>query len=266
MKREQKEKLNEKDINKDSQYHEQYVYGARKISVKTVRVKNDKETGHIINEPKGINVLFFNKKGILIVSWHFVTHEKCRKIIYAYDNEKRLATEMVLLKETNELEQLNEYGYDSEGRIETEKFHSFFFDYDDLITEYKYIYGHNTETVYMSNSIDEDGNGVIYTKYDDQERIIESKTIRNNEFEDWEKIEYDDMGNIIREVSLDENEVETIIFPKASNPINNLTGIDSDSNNDTIYTYNEKGHWIIKVEKKNLEQYFYSERIIEYYD
>ncbi|CAN5148026.1 hypothetical protein BH09BAC5_BH09BAC5_19060 [soil metagenome] len=101
--------------------------------------------------------------------------------------------------------------------------------------------------------------------------MIEEKCIRNkDELVSWVRNEYNESRELIRVVSLNEDEKEdgvTAYFPYEKGLETGFSYI-SDSNKyewENFYSFNAKSHWIKKVRSSNGKQSIFSERKIEYY-
>jgi len=113
----------------------------------------------------------------------------------------------------------------------------------------------------------------FYRKYDDKGRVIEDKGIREgSELINWDKTEYDQIGKILRHISLDESGNQDGIYEYYS--VNNgkeegynflgSAGHESYTKR-FLFEFDEKGAWINKTVLLNdTPQYFY-ERQIKYY-
>jgi len=253
-------------------YRTEYEKGARRISVRSGRLLSPKQRCDSKPEPFQDNDdLFFNRKGLLLHSVH-KRRNKNYKVIYGYNHREILVRIMSLLSETNTLQSLSEFEYDEKGRLVKEVVRSFYFGSgSDDITEIIHAYDGNNETVFMTTNVEDADEYTIYTIYDSKRQVIEEKSIRNeDELINWFRNEYDADGNLIKEISLDENGetegiVEYIHFDNGLSSGYHYKSKETSYQREYFFKYNERGHWIHQVTKDNGEPKYFFDRTIEYY-
>ncbi len=253
-------------------YRSEYEKGARRISVRSSRPNRPEQPGVLQPEPFQDNDdLFFNRKGLLLHSVH-KRRNKNYKVIYGYNYNGILISIMSLLSETNTLQSLSEFEYDEKGRLLKEVVRTFYFGSgSDFINENIHAYDGNNETVFMTTNVEDADEYTIYTIYDSKQQVIEEKSICNmDELIDWFRYEYDADGNLIKEISLDENGetegiVEYIHFDNGLSSGYHYKSEETSYQREYFLKYNERGHWIHKVTKDNGEPKYFFDRTIEYY-
>ena len=106
----------------------------------------------------------------------------------------------------NELLSISEFTYDEQGRIELEQCRSFYHSLGyEVLNERIHTYKGNTEELLLTSDDEEEEECTCYLMYDDKHRIIEDKSIRNgNELVVWYKSQYNDNGDLVRCVFLNE--------------------------------------------------------------
>ena len=252
-------------------YNSQYELGIKTISFRSSYPKILKEPIDLKLEKSFDNYdLFFNSKGLLLHSIHTEKRNNF-KVIYGYNRKGSLISIMKLISEINELDSLSEFEYDNKGRIETERVRSFYNTGWNDTTEYIHTYTDNTEEIFITCDNEEEEDGTFYYTYDNKKRIIEEKAIRGeNEFIYWNKNEYDEDDNLIREFSLDENGEPAGVYeflPVKNGLISgyNYKSKDGSYRRDYLFTLNEKGHWTNQVMLTDGEPRYFYDRTIEYY-
>lgn len=253
-------------------YNSQYEKGIKKISVRSSYPKIVKEPIDLkLEKSFGNYDLFFNSKGLLLHSVH-TEKNKNFKVIYGYNRKGILIAAMSLLSEKNELLSTSEFVYDDKGRIESETVRSFYYSLGcDYTTEHIHTYTDNKEEIYMTSDDEEEDEHTLYLTYDSKQRVIEEKAIRNEEeLVWWEKSEYNEKGELIREISLDENGEQDGVYeflPFKTEMSSGYQYKSKDSNYLREYTYefNDKKAWTNQVVLNDgVPMYFY-DRVIEYY-
>jgi len=253
-------------------YRSEYEKGARKISLRSSRPNRPEQSGVLQPEPfQDKDDLFFNRKGLLLHSVH-KRKNKNYKMIYGYNHREILVRIMSLLSETNTLQSLSEFEYDEKGRLVKEVVRSFHFGSEsDFITENIHNYEGNTETVFITTNLEDADECKIYTVYDRKQQVIEEKAILNEvELVWWLKNEYDKDGNLLKEISLDENgETEGIDeytpFDNGLSSGYHYKSEETSYQREYFFKYNERGHWIHQVTKDDGESKYFFDRTIEYY-
>jgi len=241
-------------------YQDQYEPGAKKIISRVSRPKLTKEENPILKMEMSYDNydLLFSKKGVLISSIHF-DRRGISKTSYSYNRSEKL----VCATKTNmlnfQLIELNEFEYDQLGRIIQQTCKML---YETGIEPWIYVqkheYGINTETIYMTSNIIDEEDHLIFDTYDENENLIESKVMRNEEeLVYWLKWEYDSNGEIVKEISLEEN--SEIIINEAN----------SENENIEVKEYarelSQSKSVINEVKLRNEEPTFYYEKTIEFY-
>ena len=111
----------------------------------------------------------------------------------------------------------------------------------------------NKEEIKETKEWEDESVYMHYLTYDTKNRIIEEKTIRDeDEILLWYKNEYNEADEIINTIDLDENYTEE----------NNTKGCNRLV--EDVFLYNEKGHWIKQTIVHN-EHIRVFDRIIEYF-
>lgn len=249
----------------------QYEKGAKKISLRSTRPTIIKENFHLKLEPAHGNYdLFFNKNGVLLHSVH-TERNKSYKIIYGYNKEGAIHTAMQLISEKNELVEISEFIYDENGRIETELCRAFSSSFGETLKERIHSYSENTEEIFMTSDDKDEDEHTLYLTFDKNKRKIEEKAVRNNEeLVWWNKSEYNEKGELIKEISLNEKGEQDGLYEFFPNP----NGIESgyryssrDSNylREYAFEFNEKNIWISQVMINDGEPKYCYNRVIEYY-
>lgn len=253
-------------------YNSQYEKGAMKISLRSAYPKLERKTLDLTLEKSFGNYnLFFNRKGILLHSVH-IEKNKNYKAIYGYNLKGILVSIMTLLCEKNELLSLSEFEYNEKGRIETETVRSFYYSLGfDTTTVQIHTYTDNKEEIFMTSDNEEEDKHTLYLTYDSKQRVIEEKAIRNeDELVWWNKTEYNSKGEMVKEISLnEEGEPDGVYeFLNTENGMSKgykFTSKDSNYLREYAYTFNNKGHWIHQVMMNDGEPRYFYDRIIEYY-
>ena len=255
-----------------SKYFSQYEKGAKKIchrsslqKIDTVKIELHFEKSH------GNYDLYFNKQGVLLHSVHF-EKSKNYKIIYGYTRMGKLVSTMQLMSETNELLELSEFTYDDKERISKEVSRSFEYNtYPPTLRESEHYYDGNLTKTFLTSSDDEDNDCTFYSTFDEHNKLIETKTIRQeDELVYWNKYEYDETGLLIREISLDENGKQDGLyeFLPDKNGLSSGYRFSSSENcylREVAYEFNNKAHWINQVLITDGEPRYFYEREIDYY-
>jgi hypothetical protein len=253
-------------------YNSQYEKGKKKISFRSSRPKIEREPIELkMKQSHGNYDLYFNRKGLLLHSVHTEKQHNF-KVIYGYNRKGNLISAMNLLSEKNELISLSEFEYDEEERIETETVRSFNYSLGcDYTSEYIHTYADNKKNIYMTNDNEEEDEHTLYLTFDSKQRVIEEKVIRNeDELVWWNKKEYNNDNNLIKEISLGGNGEPDGVYEFL--PVNNgmATGYHYKSKEtnylrEYLYTFNEKGHWVNQVVLNDGEPKCFYDRTIEYY-
>lgn len=252
-------------------YNSQYSKGIKKISYRSNCFKIVKEPIDFkLQKTNGNYDLYFNKKGVLIESVHLEEHEKF-KAIYCYRENCKLACIIKLGTENNNLISTYEFVYNNKGKIEIQKpivlgginFYN--------STKYIHSYKHNFEEQLFTND-DEDGEDcTFYFSYDNKNRIIEEKGIRyKDELISWNKNDYDDNDNLVKQTSLDEEGNPDGIYEYHTPKNGLITGYNFNSEDSNYvreygFTFNDKGDWINQTVLHNGEPRYSYDRSIEYY-
>lgn len=250
------------------EYNSQYEKGIKKISFRSYRPK-------IVNEKLPLKMeqsfgnydLFFSKEGVLLQSVHTEKDENC-KIIYGYDNKKRIVSSIKLSSLKNKLLGISEFTYDEKGRIKTGKCRSFYYSLNsENVTERIHTYLENKEEIFMISNDEFEDEYRFYLTFDYKNRLIEDKTIRNeDELVYWYKNEYAQEGNLVKQISLNENgDPEGIYeFMPLKNGMETGYKYSSKDNKylrEYVYELNEKGAWINQVMMNDGElMYSYEEQ------
>lgn len=257
-------------LNTYEEYCSHYVTGAKKITLNSSYPKITKEPISLkLEKSYGNYSLYFNKNGQLVQSIHFEKSPPYFKIIYGYDKKGNLVSAMKLVIVKNELISISNFTYDNKGRVLTEKVHSplgYKVNYEKF-----YIYSNKGKEVLITNDKGEpEGHTFLYT-YDKNFRVIEVKgMLMDGEIFSWNKMKYDKTGNLIEEISLDENEVihgTYSYFPNKNGLPMGYSFKSKDLNYQRTYSYkfNEKGHWIEKAMFNDEEPRYYYKRTLEYF-
>lgn len=253
-------------------YNSQCEKGIKKISFRTSRPTLSSQPIELkLIQSAGNYDLFFNRSGRLLHSVHYV-NEKKFKVMYAYNRQGRIVSILKLRSEKNELISYSEFDYDKKGRIEKKIVRSFYYSLGyNVITEHIHTYNIGTEEVFMCSISDEDVDHTLYLTYDDKQRVVEEKSVRTDgNLIYWNKFQYDNTGNLKKEISLNERgEADGVYeyFP----PTNGQESGYKFKSKEMIYvreysfTFNEKGHWINQVMMNDGEPKYFFDRTIEYY-
>lgn len=260
-------------LGKFKKYSSEYVKGVKYVYYRTFRPKIVKgETTFTEKEISFGNYdLQFNRQGLLLQSTH-VEKRSPFQIIYAYDRKGRLVSAMKVSYLKNELLSISEFTYDGQGRIELEQCRTFFHIFGHVaLTKRIHTYKGNTEEILLTSDDEEEDEHTFYLTYDDKHRVIEDKSVRNeDELVVWYKSQYNDNGDIVKCVFLNENgeeENRDDHFPF----VNGMdTGYKNTSKKDSYirehrYEFDENNRWINQVSLLNgVPQYIY-EKKFEYY-
>ncbi len=255
-----------------------YVPGAKKISVRSKTLQlNLKEIDLKVKKSFGNYDLFFNKVGKLMHSVHY-ENEHSSKVLYAYDENDLLLSELQLQSITNILISDKIYTYDEHDRIKSIMYKSGFtkygtFDYEEEIHEYN---GRNEIITFIkveqfSDEEFEEDEHEFFITYNDKQQLIEEKAIRNGiELVYWQQYEYDLNGNMRFEYSLDKTGTIDGVYTYLAEINGISTGFNfKDKDEEFVrlseYQFNEKGHWVAETSFLNGEPRYIHERIIDYY-
>ncbi len=251
-------------------YCAQYEKEAKKISFRSSRLKIIKDNPHLKIEPSHSNFdLYFNREGLLLHSVHFERNIKV-KIIYGYDKRKRIISIMKLSCVKNELIEISEFTYNVKGRIEIENIRSFYNNPDwNEVTKHIHTYLDNQEKIFITSDNDDEDEYTFCMTYDNNKMVVEGKAIRNeDELIWWGKNEYNETGVLVKEISIDENGEQEIIYeliPKEKTTDNIADSKNLHNQGENIYKYNKNGHWINKVWVDDGVPKEIYDRTIEYY-
>jgi hypothetical protein len=260
-------------------YIEHYVKGAKKISVRSKTLQlNLKEIDLKVKKSFGNYDLFFNKVGKLMHSVHY-ENEHSSKVLYAYDENDLLLTEIQLQSITNRLISNTTYLYDENYRIksiickrEETSVGSFVFTEETRVYDGLKVHIIFRDNLSSSNSENDKLDKLeIFLTYNEDNLIIEDKGVVNEkELSWWNKNEYDLNGNIRFEYSLDNNgEIDGVYTF-----LEELHGISTgfkfkDKDLEFVrlseFQFNERSHWIAETSFLNGEPRYIYERIIDYY-
>ena len=101
--------------------------------------------------------------------------------------------------------------------------------------------------------------------------MVEEKFIKGEDgLVYWNKFEYNEEGNLLKEISLDENGNPDGIYeylPYISGLMSGWNFISNDSNylKQYLYQFNDLGHWVNQIIMKDGEPQLFYDREIEYY-
>jgi len=252
-----------------------YQEGAMKISFRSAEPVIITENLQLKMEyTKGNYDLYFNEEGRLTVSVHFDEYKNVR-IMYGYDKHKRLSSAIEVTPVENVFKELSEFTYDDQGRLASETCRTNRRNDQQMhVAWYVYSYSGNKEKI-SAYSTDQDENVVEYSfhnVYDKGNRLIQSKGIvGKRKFVSFHKYEYDSEGNLIRQDSLNSKSkiISTFQYhpPFTAFTKSSLTFISKNQNyqEDNIYTYNERNHWIHMATLLNGNPSTFCTREILYY-
>jgi hypothetical protein len=259
-------------------YIEHYVQGAKKISVRSKTLQlNLKEIDLKVKKSFGNYDLFFNKVGKLMHSVHY-ENEHSSKVLYAYDENDLLLSELQLQSITNILISDKIFTYDEHDRIKSIMYKSGFtkygtFDYEEEIHEYNgqnEIITFNKVEQFADEEFEEDDHEIFIINNQNQQNI-EEKVIRNGkELVYWQQYEYDLNGQIRFEYSLNKDgKIDGVYtFLPEINGISTGFKYKSDDSEFTRFSefqFNERGHWVSETSFLNGEPRYIYERIIDYW-
>ncbi len=254
-------------------YTSQYQKGMKKITFRSSYLKLLKEPIEIkIDKVYGNYELVFNNNGLLLHSVHNEQNNNF-KVIYGYNNKGFLITAMKLFCEKNVLISRSEFKYNNRGKIETETVYKFCLGTNDykIIECHTHTYEENKRTITVKNYEDEkDTFFCVYLTYNNIGNVIEEKALDIGGLVYWNKKEYDNDNNLLKEISLDENGVQDCLyefFPLKNNLESGYVCKSAETNyrRDYSFTFNEKNHWINKVIMNDGGPRYFYDREIEYY-
>jgi hypothetical protein len=237
-----------------------YEKNAKKITVRTFTPIDEINN---LKKSHGNFDLYFNKKGVLLKSYHFDRNGYV--MIYTYNNKGSLDTILQFKSDANVLISTNVKTYDNNDKLiyEKETYEAFeyeaFYEYKDNIKITKLISSDKKNEVYY-----------CYETFDDFNNIIEIKELNNNDLISWDKFEYNSDKQLTKIISYDENEVvdETCRWFEYENNVE--TGYFCESE-DLTYTFkiktilNENSHWIKQTHFKDDKISYIKERSIDYF-
>jgi hypothetical protein len=235
-----------------------YEKNAKKIAVRTFTPIDENNN---LKKSHGNFDLYFNKKGVLLKSYHFDRNGYV--MIYTYNNKGSLDTILQFKSDANVLISTNVKTYDNNDKLiyEKETYEAFeyeaFYEYIDNIKITKLISSDKKNEVYY-----------CYEPFDDFNTIIEIKELNNDDLISWDKLEYDLDKQLTKMISLNKNgDLDAIThYFRDSNDIE--TGYCFESE-DLSYTrkietvFNENKHWIRKTNYNDNKILFVIERQIE---
>jgi hypothetical protein len=161
-------------------YNSMYVKGAMKVSVRSYYSNTNS-----IEKAHGNYDLHFNNNGQLKRSIHNEKH-KIFEIDYVYDSKGKFLKAEQRNSVTQELEANTEYSYDRKGRIQIEKYQSY---YPRLIVKVTnqhivHFYKEKAEITVMTS--DDDDQYTTYYAYNNDGNILEEKSFYKREgFHEW---------------------------------------------------------------------------------
>ena len=237
----------------------EYTKGAKRITFRSYKMRKQKDGSQSFQRVKSTKNydLFFNDSGLLLESRH---DSSCLEL------------------KTHLLVSLIEFFYEQDKIIRETCFDYYYSHYDIVITkevkrEIYHTYSVGKEVKVMSSSAeDADEDATFFLNFDEHNRTIEEKVIRDNdELIYWQKYIYDVEGNLIKEISLSDDETETGYYEystKYKGLQNGYKYYSKDGNNysqDYTYQFNEKGVWTkLEITRDGIPKFLY-ERNIEYW-
>ena len=248
-------------------YMSEYISGAKSIEYIFYQVKISETTSNRILKPytESYN-LYFSLDGLLRQSIHFSKNSFNR--IYFY-KQKKLVQVVVYKIRANELIDSIDYYYNEDGLID-------YVEGDNI--EYNYIYKSGSKSIQEYHNFEE-MEYMHHITYDDNNKEIEIKVIRNeDDIEEgdiidlmyWVKNEYDDLGNLIKEISFNHKGEEDGItvnsyFDNGLLKSSKTSSKEYNYEKTFEYLFNLKEHWIRKTEYHDGLSACYYERTIQYY-
>ncbi len=251
-------------------YSSQYRKGIKSISFRSSVPKIEKNSYALqLREFHGNYELYFNSKGVLINSVHHDNPYKCT-MVYGYGYGKKLIATSKLHTENQNLLELTQYFYDKSNRIRKEVNWNFYNsfrwnDYDKAL----HTYTEDTRIMVLPKSKSSDEEATFITRYDQHRRIIEEKSFREpTDLISWTRSEYNSVGELVREISLNDNGEEDGVYEYLPFKDGLSTGYRFKSDNESYlkeyrYTCDENRNWVSQVVLLNGEpQYIYEREII----
>lgn len=248
----------------------QYRKGIKSISFRSIHPKVEKNTYALeLKESHGNYELFFNSKGRLTHSLHHDKPFKCT-MVFGYGPGSKLIATSKLHTEDQSLLELTQYYYDRAGRIKKEINWNFYEHFrwnnsDKAI----HTYTEDTRIMVLPKSKSSGEDATFISRYDKQGRIIEEKAFGEpTDIIWWYRNEYNSAGELVREISLNENGEEDGVYEYLPFKDGLTTGYRYKTNEERYlkeykYTNDEKGNWISQVVLVNGEpQYIYEREII----
>ncbi len=249
-----------------------YEVGAKKISVRTTRLKLTKEPFELKMEPSYRNYdLYFNKQGRLLHSVHPEKHSSS-KVFYGYDKKGKLVTALTLQSETSVVVSTSSFSYDVEDKIEKEVCQFWKEGKGFKILEKRtYLYTSVEDAIFITNYEVGKKELMIRSIHAGNNKPIEEYTTGcEGQHDEWLKFEYDDNWNLVKKISLNKKGEPNGIHEYFSSPPRLEQGYKYTSKvynymQEYTYIYNDKGHWITEVLMRDGIPSFNKERKIEYY-
>jgi|APTNR8051073442_1049403.scaffolds.fasta_scaffold00018_199 hypothetical protein len=252
-------------------YSSQYRNGIKSISFRSGVPKIEKISYALeLKEFHGNYELFFNSKGVLTHSVHHDKPYKCT-MVFGYGYGKRLIATSKLHTEDQSLLELTQYYYDKSNRIRKEVNWNFYGsfrwnDNDKAIHTYK----EDSKIIVLPKSRSSDVEATFITRYDEHGKITEEKSFSEpSDLISWSRNEYNSAGELMREISLDENGMEDGVYEYLPFKDGLATGYRYKSIKESYlkeyrYTYDEKGNWNSQVVLLDGEPQYIHERAIIY--
>jgi hypothetical protein len=251
-------------------YSSQYEGGIKRISFRSMVPKIEKKSYTLeLARAHGNYELFFNDNGALT---HSVHHDGPYKftMVFGYRYGNKLIVASKLNTKDQQLLELTQYYYDKSERIQKEInwnfYEGFRWNNNDralhTYTEDSHITFHPKSKIFKNDA-------TFITKYDRLGKMIEEKAFREpDDIFWWDRYEYSSDGELLRQISLDENGIEDGVYDYFGCERGLTAGYryKSDKLNylrEYQYTYNERGHWTTKVSLRDGQpQHFYEREIV----
>jgi hypothetical protein len=248
-------------------YFKLAVPNARKVSIKTTSPNINKASLTFTEEKRHGNFdLYFNKRGILMLSFHFEKNGSY-KIIYGYNNSNQLLTLTKLHSESNIIQSNTSIKYNSNGKIISEKSKEYYIDGSYHINKNKYSYSENYTEIKHTYDL-EKLNATTCLTYNNNGNLIEDKRCR--EVDDvywWDKHIYEN-GLLVKTYHLD-GEPGFMIehYPQIKNlPIKEkMISPKGETIHDYNYEFDNKDNWILRTHFRNDIPITFCSREIEFY-
>lgn len=252
-------------------YADQYVDGARKISIRNTKPIVEKDTYALnLEHSYGNYDLYFNPEGELLYSVHF--ENITFRTVYGYDNKGQLVVIMQVRLDTGELMELATFMYDEDGRVLLEHIRENDFNMDFENSEDRFHkYENNREEILSSCLIEPDVRNIEVITYCEKTALVKDRTIRiDGKLVLRVTHEYRDDGSVVREIYNSESRppYEVNEYLRGEHGLISVCKHRSEESSSVtkyVFTFDDRGEWTNRVSVVDGEPKHNVDRKIEYY-